>query len=199
MHGLGSSPVWAGLVEQSNAPVGLRINALTDSYLPTDSTPFYVSGVPILSAFTGAHEDYHRPTDTPEKINYEGTQKIARFMGLVTRQLAQREEPLPYVAQKRPTEGQRGGVLRAYLGTIPDYSQSDVKGLKLSGVAKGGPADKAGFKAGDVVVELAGRTIENVYDYTYAIEALKIGAPVDAVVLRDGERVKLKITPESRQ
>ncbi len=90
-----------------------------------------------------------------------------------------------------------GGRLRAYLGTIPDYAE-EVKGVLLSGVSKDGPADKAGVKSRDVIVELAGKKIENIYDYTHAIEALKIGQPVKMVVIRNGERVRLEITPASR-
>jgi S1-C subfamily serine protease len=89
--------------------------------------------------------------------------------------------------------------IRVYLGTIPDYAESDVKGVRLSGVAKDGPAAKAGLTGGDVVVELAGRKVENIYDYTYAIEALKIGQPAKIVVDRQGQRMTFEITPGSRE
>ncbi len=88
--------------------------------------------------------------------------------------------------------------LRAYLGTIPDYVAGDIKGLKLSGVAKEGPAAKGGIQGGDIIVELAGRKIEDIYDYTYAIEALKIGEEVDVVVKRGDETITRKVTPASR-
>ncbi len=89
--------------------------------------------------------------------------------------------------------------LTAYLGTIPDYVAGDIKGLKLSGVSANGPAAKAGVKGGDVIVELAGRKIENIYDYTYAIEALKIGQAVQIVVQRGNETIKLDVTPTARE
>ncbi|MEL7267868.1 MAG: PDZ domain-containing protein, partial [Planctomycetota bacterium] len=88
--------------------------------------------------------------------------------------------------------------LRAYLGTIPDYVKGDIKGVPLSGVSKRGPAAAAGIKGGDVIVKVAGKTIEDVYDYTYAIEALKIGDPIEIVVLRDGKEQKFQVTPGSR-
>lgn len=198
LQGVGSSGEWTGLIERANVPVGLNLTISGEAYLPTDATSFYMRGVPVLSAFTGAHAEYHTPRDTPDLLNYDGAANVAKFMGLVTRSLAMRDEPMPYVAMKKPEGEQRAG-LRAYLGTIPDYSQGDVKGLKISGVAKDGPADKAGMKAGDVIIELAGRKIENIYDYTYAIEALKIGQPVDVAVSRAGQRVVMKITPQSRQ
>ncbi len=98
----------------------------------------------------------------------------------------------------QPSEAPRAN-LTAYLGTIPDYVAGDIKGLKLSGVSANGPAAKAGVKGGDVITELAGRKIENIYDYTYAIEALKIGQAVQIVVQRGGESVKLEVTPSARE
>jgi S1-C subfamily serine protease len=120
-------------------------------------------------------------------------------MALMARLVAIRDEAPDYVAQRRPTEGGQRANLRAYLGTIPDYAEADVKGVKLSGVSKGGPSDKAGVQGGDVIVELAGKKIENIYDYTYAIEALKIGQPVKIVVQRGEKRLKLEVVPGSRQ
>ena len=199
LFGIGSSGIWPGEIEQRNAPVGLPIAMQNESYLPTDATAFYMKGVPILAAFTGAHGDYHTPRDTPDKLNYEGAARIARLMGLVTRSLAMRDAPPDYVVQKASSKGPRRANLRAYLGTIPDYTETDVKGLKITGVAKGGPADKAGIRGGDVIVELAGKKIDNIYDYTYAIEALKIGQTVKIVVARGGKRVEMKLTPGSRE
>ena len=196
LQGIGSSSIWRGEIERRNAPVGLPITLQEDSYLPTDASSFYMSGVPILSAFTGAHSEYHTPRDTPEKLNYDGAAQVARFMGLVAVGLAASESPPDYV-QQSVKQKTTGGRLRAYLGTIPDYAE-EVKGVMLSGVSKDGPADKAGVKSRDVIVELAGKKIENIYDYTHAIEALKIGEPVKMTVLRNGERVSLEITPESR-
>jgi S1-C subfamily serine protease len=85
------------------------------------------------------------------------------------------------------------------MGTIPDYAPGDVEGVKLSGVRAGGPAEKAGMQGGDIIVEVAGKAIKNIYDYTYAMDALKIGEGVPVVVVRDGKRVTLTVTPEARQ
>jgi S1-C subfamily serine protease len=98
-----------------------------------------------------------------------------------------------------PRSGSMRGGLRVYLGTVPDYARTDVLGVALSGVAQGGPADKASVRAGDVIVQLAGQSVENIYDYTYALEGLAVGEPVEIHVVREGERVVLEITPESRQ
>jgi len=197
LQGVGSSSIWKSVIEQRNAPVGLPLTLQNDSYIPTDASVFFMNGVPILSAFTGTHEDYHTPRDTPEKINYEMAAKIARLMGLIARGLATSKTTPDYINQPRPEE-QRRANLRAYLGTIPDYSASDVKGVQLSGVGKGGPADEAGVQGGDVITELAGKKIENIYDYTYAIEALKIGETVKIQLQRGDKTLNLEITPGSR-
>ena len=198
VQGVGSSSAWRREIERANVPVGLPLTLQEDSHLPTDASSFYTRGVPILSAFTGSHGEYHTPRDTPDKLNYEGAAKVARLMGLLARSLAVGETVPDYVVQAAPTEhGPRAG-LRAYLGTVPDYT-AEVQGVKISGVSKDAPADRAGLRAGDVIVELAGKKIENIYDYTYAIEALKAGQKTTIAVLRDGKTISLEIVPGSRE
>lgn len=199
LQGVGSSDSWPARIERRNAPVGLPITLQDDSYLPTDASVFFMRGVPILSAFTGSHTDYHTPRDTPDKLNYEGAAKIAKFMALMTRGLITADEPPQYVAQTAPKTQGGKTRLRAYLGTVPDYVEDNVQGVKLSGVTKGAPADAAGLKAADIIVELAGRKVENIYDYTYAIEALKVGQPVKIAVRRGEQRLKMEIVPGSRE
>ncbi|MDB6072239.1 MAG: ywaD 2 [Verrucomicrobiales bacterium] len=197
LQGLGSSDWWAGEIERRNAVTGLPLQTQQDCYLPTDASVFYVRGVPILNAFTGQHEDYHKPTDTADKINYPGIAKVTRFMGLVARSLATGADVPVYKEQKRPDEGGRGGM-RVYLGTVPDYSQDGIEGVKLSGVSAIGPAAKAGVMAGDVIVRLAGKDIKNIYDYTFVMGVLKIGQETEIQVQRAGKTETLKITPGSR-
>ena len=199
LQGVGSSSLWLSEIERHNAPIGLAITVQNDSYLPTDATAFYLKGVPILSAFTGAHEDYHTPKDTADKINYTGVEKIASLMASLARSLATREEMPDYRIVEKPNSPPGRVSLRAYLGTIPDYAQTDVVGVRLSGVAAGGPADQAGLQGGDIIVELAGKKIENIYDYTYSVDSLQIGAPIPLVVQRGEQRLTLTVTPQSRE
>ncbi len=196
LQGIGSSPYWAGAIERRNAVTGLSLQLQADCNLPTDASSFFRRGVPILSAFTGSHGEYHTPRDTPELINYEGAADTAKLMALIARDVVTNSEPIPFTDQ--PIQKTTVASLRAYLGTIPNYTK-EVKGAPIDGVAKGGPAEQGGLKGGDVIVELAGRKIENIYDYTFAIEALKIGEEVKVVVERDGKKVELKVTPRSRQ
>lgn len=199
LQGIGSSSVWLGTIEQANAPIGLPLSLQNDSYLPTDATSFYLKGVPVLNAFTGSHAEYHSPRDTVEKINEAGTEKVVRLIAAVARLLAIRTEPIDYLAMEKPTGAVGRVALRAYLGTIPDYVPGNIVGVKLSGVVKGGPADQAGAQGGDVIVELSGKKIENIYDYTYAVDGLQIGAPVVLVVLRGERRLTLTVTPGRRE
>ena len=126
--------------------------------------------------------------------------RVAQLVTKLTLDLMQRGAP-PTYAKVEPTTDHSGSraSMRVYLGTIPDYAPAEIEGLKLSGVKEGGPADKAGVQSGDVIVELAGKAIKNIYDYTYAMDALKIGEGAPIVVVRDGKRVALTIVPEARQ
>ncbi len=198
MQGLGSSSMWAKEIEKRNAPIGLPITTQNDAHLPTDSTSFYLRGIPTLNAFTGSHADYHMPSDTADKIDYVNAAKIARLMGLIARGIATADAAPDYIAMEAPkNQGVRTG-LRAYLGTIPDYAQGDIKGVKLSGVSPIGPAAKAGVKAGDIIIKLGGKDIANIYDYTYVMGDLKIGKETTISVQREGKEVEMKITPGSR-
>src|SRR5206468_12784111 len=89
-------------------------------------------------------------------------------------------------------------TLRVFLGTIPDYA-TEVVGVRLAGIRGGSPAEKAGLKGGDIIIEFGGQKVSNIYDYTYALDAAKIGQPVKMVVQREGKRVTLSVTPEARK
>jgi S1-C subfamily serine protease len=153
----------------------------------------------VLNAFSGAHSDYNTPRDTADTLNYEGAARIARFMALMTRSLAKAETPPDYVAMEKPAATASRRNLRAYLGTIPEYADSGIVGVKLNGVATASPAAEAGLVGGDVIVRLAGKRIENIYDFTYALNACKVGQPVEVVVVRAGEEHMLKVIPAPRE
>jgi Peptidase family M28/PDZ domain len=199
LQGVGSSSSWRDEIDRANGTIGLNLNLHDESYVASDATAFYLKGVPVLSVFTGAHADYHTPRDTADKINYAGAERIARLVALLTSSLATRQEVPDYRAMSQPERPIGRANMRVYLGTIPDYSQGDVNGLKVAGVIIGGPAAQAGVQGGDVIVELAGKTIENIYDYTYVLNAMKIGVPTTLVIQRGPERLTLLVTPGSRQ
>jgi Tol biopolymer transport system component len=198
LQGVGSSPAWRRLIEQQNVLAGFNLALQEDPYLPTDVTAFYPKAVPVLSFFTGSHEDYHRPSDDADRLNYDGLRRLTQFArGLVVALATTGARPA-YATVARASSGGSRDSLRAYLGTIPDYT-TEVTGVKLAGVRPGSPAEQAGLRAGDILIEFAGQQIKNIYDYTYALDAVKIGQPVTLVVLRAGERVSLRAIPEARK
>ena len=194
----GTSAAWPRVLERSNVIAGFDLVLQGDPHQPTDVATFNQAGVPSLNFFTGAHVDYHRPTDTADKIDYVGLDRVAAFAADIAARLDAVETPPAFVEVKQPaaTRPSRAGA-RVFTGTIPDYA-SDVKGLRLMSVVGGGPADKAGLQKGDVIVEIAGQTIANIYDYTYALDALKPDVAINIVYTRAGERRETMLTPIAR-
>lgn len=198
VQAMGSSTVWPGVVERANVSAGFDLALSDDPYLPTDSSAFNAAGVPTLNLFTGTHPDYHRPTDTADKLNHDGLARVARFAGLVARRVAA-SDPLPEFVrvERSPGAASSRSSLRAYTGTIPEYA-AEAEGLLLGGVMAGGPAEKAGLRKGDVIVEFGGSPVLNIYDYLNALEAARIGEPITVVFVRDGERQTATLVPTAR-
>jgi hypothetical protein len=195
----GSSPVWGKILEQANVAAGFDLAVQEDPYQPTDVATFNGASIPSLSFFTGTHVDYHKPSDTADKIDYEDLDRVVDFAAVIARRLEDTVDAPAFtkVDQQLQQGAGRAGV-RLFTGTIPDYS-TEVKGLLLGGVVGGGPAEQAGLTKGDVIVEIAGQTIANIYDYTYALDILKIGQPAKVVYLRDGKRSETTLTPAARK
>jgi len=195
----GSSPVWPRLIEQTGIVVEMDVRSLEDPHLPTDSAVFYRAGVPSVSFSTGTRAEHRGPMDRAATLDYDGLGQVVRFATVFTGKLRALREPPEYVEieSRRPGRGDRDGA-RAFTGTIPDYA-GEVDGLRLSGVVPGGPAEAAGLREGDVIVEFAERQVANAYDYMHALEAVKIDVPVRVVFLRDGERMETIVTPAARK
>jgi hypothetical protein len=222
--GTGSTPGAGELVDALGASAGFKIKkiaAISDGMGGSDHESFYPMKIPVLFAFTGAHTDYHKPSDDSDKINYRGMARIADLGELLLLDIARRptrpeftratvrvatshggDKPAP------PTPPAPGGHgdgdkdtarvgISAYLGSIPDYD-GDNKGVKLQGVSEGSPAEKGGMKSGDVVVGFAGKPVATIYDYTNYLGRQKPGDTVEIKVLRDGKEVLLKVTLGSR-
>jgi hypothetical protein len=194
----GTSPIWTSLIERANVRAGFDIAIQPDPYQPTDVSSFNDASVPSLSFTTGAHSDYHKPSDTADKINYEDLDRVVDLAAAIARQLLDLDAPPQFtkVEQSSQTAGRTG--LRVFTGTVPDYT-AEVKGLLLGGVVAGGPAEKAGLQKGDVIVEIAGQSITNIYDYTFALEQLKIDQSVKLVYTRGGRRIETTLTPTARR
>ncbi|MDQ3819069.1 MAG: M20/M25/M40 family metallo-hydrolase [Acidobacteriota bacterium] len=176
-------------------PFKLTLNE--DGYGPSDHSSFYSKQIPVLFFFTGTHDDYHRPSDTADKINYNDEARVLDFIDRIVNSIDVSAQRPTYTVAKSE---QQGGVMsfNVYLGTIPNYADSD-NGLTLDGVREDSPAAKAGLKAGDRITKIAGRQVRNVYDYTYALGEMKAGQEYEVEVVRGTETLKLKITPAARR
>ena len=194
----GTSPVWNSILERANVAAGVDLAVQPDPYQPTDVATFNQAAVPSLSFTTGAHTDYHKPSDTADKINYEDLDRIAGFATMITRRLMELDEAPQFTKVEQSSQTASRTGIRVFTGTVPDYA-AEVKGLLLSGVIGGGPAEKAGLQKGDVIVEIAGQSITNIYDYTFALELLKIDEPVKVVYMRGAERRETSLTPAARR
>jgi hypothetical protein len=185
------------LKEVSSAKIGIsrfQLSLNEDGFGPSDHSSFYAQKIPVLFFFTGTHADYHKPSDTAEKINYQGLLKITNFVGEIVKAVDQNPKKPSYTVAKSsaPMGGRRG--FNVSLGTVPSYGDSS-DGLLLDGVRENSPAAKAGLKAGDKIVKLAGRDVKNVQDYTFILGDMKAGEEYEIIIMRGAEKLTLKIVP----
>jgi len=194
----GTSPAWGRLLERANVAAGFDLVVQPDPYQPTDVATFNQAGIASLAFFTGSHSDYHKPSDLADRVNFDDLDRVADMGAAVLRSIVDADQAPQFTKVDQPTS--RGSVagLRVTTGTIPDYA-TETKGLLLGGVTGGGPAEQAGLMKGDVIVEIAGQTIANIYDYTYALELLRVNQPVAVAYLRNGERRTTMLTPAARR
>jgi hypothetical protein len=191
VEGAKTAKTFDELLETVNKKYDFKLNKQSET-LPANSDhfSFYAKKIPVLFVWTGFHPDYHRPTDTADKINVPGMRRIVDLsVDLVTALTAEEKRP-EYVAVKigsvrPPSDGPK-------LGVVPDYGESS-EGMLINGVVDGGPAAKAGLKVGDRIAELGGKPVKNVTTYMEAMGAQKKGETIDVVVLREGKKMTLKV------
>ena len=196
IYGTGTSPTFEALVEAFGKSSGFAVKKVAEGLGPSDQQSFYLKDIPVLFAFTGTHRDYHRPSDDIERINFAGMARIADFAEVVLLDLARRPQRPEFVKVARKGRGGSDpgrASVSAYLGSIPSYDD-DVKGVKLSGVREGSPAEQGGLKGGDIVVGFGGKPVATIYDYTESLGRYKPGDTVDVVVSRDGRETTLHVT-----
>ncbi len=206
VFGFATAQEWDAVVDGANASLAdpLAVAKAPDGFGPSDHAAFHGEGLPVLHFFSNTHADYHRPTDDWQKVNVDGIQRVSELTAAVTRSLASADVRLTPTPQERPSaptqasSSSSGSGYGPYLGTIPDMTPRD-SGLRLTGVREGSPAEEGGLRAGDVVVEFAGREITDIYSYTYALRDYAPGDEVEIVVERDGERVTVTVTLGERR
>lgn len=165
---------------------------------PSDHASFYLKNIPVLFLFTGTHADYHKPSDTADKVNYAGLAQIVRFVGSIARTIDQIPVRPQFTAVQSTGQGEGRRGFAVTIGVVPGYGESN-DGMPLDAVRDGTPAALAGIKAGDKIVMFAGREIRNIQDYTLVLGDLKADVEYDIVVVRNGQRIPLKVKPAKRQ
>jgi hypothetical protein len=202
--GLGTGTTFKKTVEElaNGAPLKFEFSDQT-GYGSSDHTSFTTKQVPVLFFFSGLHADYHKPSDTWDKIQGEEAARLLDFIAQLTQRLAEDGERPQFVrvaAPPRPVSGGSGsgGGYGPYFGSIPDFAEPPM-GVRFSDVREGSPAAKAGLKAGDILIEFGGKPIQNLYDFTYALRGSKVGETVRVKVLRDGKPHEADVLLEQRQ
>jgi hypothetical protein len=195
VYGTGTSSNWKDILNKYNSDE-LNLTFNDEGFGPSDHASFYGKQIPVLFFFTGTHTDYHKPSDTYEKINKEGQQKVLKFVYDIAYEIINSEAKPDYLAVERKERGQMSGT-RVWVGTVPDFA-GEVDGYKLGGVTEGSPADKAGLKAGDIIKSFGGKKISNIYDFTYALGDFVPGDKVEITVLRGDEQLIFEIELSSR-
>lgn len=199
--GADSAVAWVGALDELGPELGLRVKTVGDGYGPSDQTSFYAARVPVLHFFTGAHEAYHTPDDDAAGVNFEGGARVAELTARLAKEVALgRLNPRYARSVAMPPQAGDSRGYGAYLGTVPDYRAmgEEAGGVLLADVRAGGPAEAAGVRGGDRILELAKTRIANLYDMTYALQDHKPGETVDVVVLREGRALTLRATLGSR-
>ncbi|NCX97275.1 MAG: M28 family peptidase [Planctomycetia bacterium] len=191
VHGTGTGTGLEALVDRLVAARGLEVAKEPGGFGPSDHASFYAKKIPVLHVFTGSHGDYHRPTDTAEKVNYDGLAQLADLVTDVVRELATAPKRPGYIEVASP-QFARGGD-RPYFGSIPDFGKPGG-GYAISGVSKDSPAARGGLMAGDLIVRVGESAITNLEDFDSALRKHKGGETVPVVVRRNDQEVRLDVT-----
>jgi membrane-associated protease RseP (regulator of RpoE activity) len=197
VYGTDTADEWKAMVDSAAAAEGVQVRGGGDGFGASDQTSFYARGLPVLHFFTNVHTDYHRPGDDWEKIDAAGLERVAAIVARVAGSAAARPGALTFHRAAPPAPSASGSGYGAYLGSIPDFTPVP-DGVKLTGVREGSPAEKAGIRAGDVIVRMGEMDVHDLQGLTNALRAHKPGDTVPITLLRDGQRVTVTATLGTR-
>jgi len=188
--GFGTSPAWSALV-YADKKSGFNIRVDSSGVGPSDHTSFYLKGVPVLFFFTGLHQDYHKPSDDADKINYVGEMQIVKYIhGIVSD--ANDEGKLVFT-KTREAQTTTSARFSVSMGIMPDYTFSGA-GVRVDGVSENRPAIKAGIKAGDIVLQLGDYKVNSMESYMQTLGKFKKGDSTKVKVKRGNEELILDVT-----
>jgi len=200
--GVGTGSSLQKLLEQAHGDSPLKFELSQSGYTSSDHTSFVTKRIPVLFFFSGLHSDYHKPSDTWDKISPDPATQLLNIVARLTVELASDSERPAFitVVENNPHSGVSGGGggYGPYFGSIPDFGQTE-NGVKFSDVKPGSPAAKAGLKAGDVLIQFGDKPIKNLYDFTDALRRSKVGDVVPVTVLREGKELKVDVKLEQRK
>jgi hypothetical protein len=197
--GTDTSDAWPAILNDAGG--GLVLGMGKGGIGPSDHTAFYLKDIPVLHFFTGSHLDYHNAGDTADKVNLEGMEKVADLVEAVARAVANRADRLPFHKSDadfvpKASEPPPAGA-PPYLGAMPEYGDPSI--MVVEAAVPGSPADKAGIKAKDQFLELDGRKIESLQDYSDRLRAHRAGDEITLKILRDGKELTVKVTLGARK
>lgn len=200
--GVGTGSTFQRVLDEAQAQTksNFKIEYSPGGYSSSDHMSFVTKKVPALFFFSGLHSDYHKPSDTWEKINPEDAVRLLDLVQNVSEKLASAPERPEFitVVENKPTATSTGGGYGPYFGSIPDFGQTE-NGVKFSDVRPGSPAAKAGLKAGDILIQFGDKQIKNLYDFTDALRRSKVGDVVEVKVLRGSETITASVKLEQRR
>lgn len=188
VHGVGTSPAFKQILFANNNQ-GFTIAEHESGIGPSDHTSFYLMDLPVLHFFTGQHEDYHKPGDDSEKLNYKGMQKISDYIFAIILDL---EDDAKLAFRKTKNESEDVPAFKVGLGVVPDYLFTG-EGMRIDGVSEDKPAQKAGLQKGDVVKKLGDSTVVDMMSYMRALSYFEKGQKTKAVIEREGEKIEVDI------
>lgn len=188
IYGVGTSPAWVPIIDSIKTNFSIKKDSAGIG--PSDQTSFYLKNIPALHFFTGQHEDYHKPSDDAEKINYDGEAAVLEYIIRVINATSNSGK-LTFLKTRNPDTGKTS--FKVTMGVMPDYAY-EGKGLRIDGVTDGKPAANAGIQKGDIVTKLGDTDIKDIQEYMKALSKHKKGDTVPVKVLRDGKEVELKVT-----
>ena len=187
---------WPHIIRGVGYVTGIPIEIVAQTVDSSDQISFQEAGVPAVQLFSGLNLDYHRPTDTSDKIDPTGLIKIAKVSREIIEYLASRDEPLTSNLQRKNNE-QTNKARKVSLGSIPDFTYGG-KGYGLSGVVPDSPAAIAGLRKGDVIIKMGGTSIHNINDASKVLKSMQSGARLSIIFLRQGETLSTQATLKSK-
>ncbi|PIE48824.1 MAG: peptidase M28 [Flavobacteriales bacterium] len=188
VYGVGTSPIFNQMLHAYNN--GFKLIVKESGVGPSDHTSFYLNDIPVLHFFTGQHEDYHRPSDDFDRLNYKGMEAISNYIFNIITDL---DNDGKLAFRKTKNESEEVPRFKVTLGVMPDYLY-DGKGMRIDGISEDKPAQKAGLKKGDIVIQLGDKPVEDMMSYMKALSSFEKGQTTTVKVKRDGEDIEKEIT-----